>query len=276
MTKSGQLAPGNLGLSTIYIPPAEEPDIDEVGPFCNTDGPVDLSTTWLCSLQDAEEADNVDAYSGPGITDATWGTFDPSAAGPGLHEIIFTYCSVDDTIWIQVDECGGCDVDVDDVEPVICVGETVLLDPFVLNASGAGVWTIDSVPAASNATIIEGADTLFDATDLATIPGVYKLMFTVDDNGNICEDSIYITVNPLPEVDLGDDITVCPGETHEFDADVFTTYEWSIEGSGIVQTFEASVEGDYAVKVTDINGCEDADTVALIFHDLPCKHMKPI
>ncbi|MFZ9848529.1 MAG: hypothetical protein ACO3EE_10315, partial [Flavobacteriales bacterium] len=55
LTRSASLASSNLGLPTMYLPPQEEPDIQEVGPFCDTDGPVDLSTKWLCSGLDAED-----------------------------------------------------------------------------------------------------------------------------------------------------------------------------------------------------------------------------
>ena len=97
---------GQRGLSSFYLPPADEPDIQEVGPFCNTDAPVDLNTLWLCKATNAESSTApASYYSGPGITDAAAGIFSPSVAGQGTHQIIFTKCSVDDTIWITVNTC---------------------------------------------------------------------------------------------------------------------------------------------------------------------------
>ena len=100
------------GLPTMYIPPAEEPDIEEVNPICDTSGIIDLNTYWICSSLSAE--DTVDSnpngeqrhfYQGTGITDDKIGIFDPSVAGVGIHKIIFTYCGVDDTIEIEVVRC---------------------------------------------------------------------------------------------------------------------------------------------------------------------------
>ncbi len=270
LVKSNQLGAGNLGLPTLYLPPTEEPDIEEVGPFCDTDGPVDLNTIWLCAGTNAEEPGRGE-YVGDGITDKDYGIFNPATAGEGLHRIIFTFCEVDDTIWIQVNECGGCAVDVDNVELTICAGESVTLDPFVLSASGIGTWTIDSMPVGVvGASIAIGADTIFNTDAQTVTPGVYKLMFTNVDGPNICKDSIYVTVNELPNVDLGDDRSICPDAPDEvFDAGAFATWSWCIDANGNDQEFSSNEEGEYAVAVTDANGCADSDTVILSHFAVP-------
>ena len=44
------------GLPTIYIPPAEEPDIQEVQAYCNDkDSIIDLNTYWVCNGLSAED-----------------------------------------------------------------------------------------------------------------------------------------------------------------------------------------------------------------------------
>ncbi len=270
LVKSAQIGTGNLGLSTLFIPPTEEPDIEEVGPYCDTDGPVDLNTVWLCAGVDAEEPGRGE-YTGTGITDVDNGIFDPSVAGEGLHEIIFTFCEVDDTIWIQVDKCTDCTVDVDDVNPAICVGETFELDPLVLAVSGVAVWSIDVEPGApSNAAINVGATTEFDASNLATVAGDYTLKLTNTDGAQVCEDNFIITVNPLPVVDLGDDQYICPGDPAvDFDAGVFTSFLWSGDAAGADQVYNTDAEGTFIVEVTDANGCKATDEAQLIYHDLP-------
>ncbi len=264
---------GSRGLTTMFLPPPEEPDIEEVGPYCNTDDPVDLNTTWICSGLDAEDpTENPTAYTGPGITDQANGIFDPSVAGEGTHTIIFTYCSVNDTIEIVVAPC--CTAELDDQTPEICVGETVTLDAFVTDASGTGVWTIDSMPAGTSPIITTGADTIFDASNLAVTAGTYKLKFTVTDEGASCYDSLYIIVNPLPIVDLGDDQEICAdGSTVTFDAGTHTSYLWN-DGS-TDQTLETSTAGEYWVKVTNVNGCSDTDTVNLTVNALPVVDLGP-
>ena len=265
---AGTAGMSHLGLPTMYIPPAEEPDIEEVGPFCNTDAPVDLNTTWICSGLDAEDAvKNPTAYSGPGITDQGNGIFDPSVAGEGTHEIIFTYCQVNDTIEIVIAPC--CTAELDDLTPEICVGETYTLDALVTDASGAGVWTIDSMPAGTSPVITTAADTVFDASNLAVAAGTYKLKFTVTDGGASCYDSIYIVVNPLPEPDLGADQEICIGDVAvTFDAGAFVSYLWQPNGE-TTQTIDTDVAGEYIVTVTDAKTCEGSDTVNLIVNPLP-------
>ncbi len=265
---AGTAGMAHLGLPTMYIPPAEEPDIEEVGPFCNTDASVDLNTTWICSGLDAEDAvKNPTAYSGPGITDQANGIFDPSVAGEGTHEIIFTYCQVNDTIEIVIAPC--CTAELDDLTPEICVGETYTLDALVTDASGEGVWTIDSMPAGTSPVITTAADTVFDASNLAVAAGTYKLKFTVTDGGASCYDSIYIVVNPLPAPDLGADQEICIGDAAvTFDAGAFVSYLWQPNGE-TTQTFDTDVAGEYIVTVTDAKTCEGSDTVNLIVNPLP-------
>ncbi|MEC8830950.1 MAG: hypothetical protein VX772_01185, partial [Bacteroidota bacterium] len=188
--------PTSFGVPTIYIPPAEEPDIEEVGPFCDTDAPINLNTTWICSRLNAEDTVSLPAsvYSGPGILYSGEGIFDPATAGVGIHEIIFTKCAVDDTIFIEVKSCTNCVDTLKDVNPFICVGESLLLDSMIVEASDQGVWTIDSVPTTATIDAVldeSGSDTLFDASDLTTKPGFYKAVYTVTDGAEVCKDSIY-------------------------------------------------------------------------------------
>jgi hypothetical protein len=132
ITYAGQLANSNTiytgsGLASrfssnsIYIPPSEEPDIVEVGPFCSTkDTVVDLHTYWSCAVVSAEDTINqrhsyflldsndvtgltIDVNSNAVIGEKT-GYFNPSLAGKGIHKIVFAYCGVNDTINITVND----------------------------------------------------------------------------------------------------------------------------------------------------------------------------
>ena len=126
-----------------------------------------------------------------------------------LSQIIFEYCSVNDTTWITVNNCTSCTVDIQDVQPEICIGESLILDVYVINTSGTGEWSIDSFPTGISPTIINGLDTLFDASNLAVASGTYKLKFTVADGSSSCYDSIYIIVDPVPTPGLGSDQSIC-------------------------------------------------------------------
>ena len=266
------------GLPTMYIPPAEEPDIDEVGPFCDTASAVDLHTYWVCSGVSAEDTlYQRHLYKGVGITDDKLGIFDPQVAGIGRHEITFEYCDVNDTIWIDVAFCPSCRSELQDVSPRFCVGNDYLLDTLIVQSSQIGVWTIDSFPSAPSVdgVLVEGVtDTMFDVTDLASRYGVYKVLLTVTDAGKTCYDSVYITVDSLPKPDLGIDSTICIGDAAiDFDAGAWDAYDWNTGES--VQVISKDTPGEYIVEITNSNGCKGKDTVELFHDTLPVPNLGP-
>jgi gliding motility-associated-like protein len=278
LSRSASLASSNLGLPTIYIPPAEEPNITEVGPFCDTDPAVDLTTFWVCSGLNAEDPTGNPAsiYTGTGITNGGTGIFDPATAGAGGHEIIFTKCAVDDTIFITVTACPNCTVDLKDVTPSLCPGETLLLDTMVNTNSGTGVWTVDSVPTSAGAdgVVTQGVtDSIFDASNLGTKPGTYKLMFTVTDGAQTCKDSIYVTVNPLPVVTVNSETICSDAAAATFTATAATATGWLWSGTGgstaTTQTTSGTTAGDYTVVVTDAVGCTNTATGTLTVNIIP-------
>ena len=80
--------------------------------------------------------------------------------------------------------------------------------------------------------------------------------------------AIYKTVPVQITSSIGEDI--CKNETTLLDAgEGFTNYTWST--GDLLQSVEASIEGDYIVEVTDINGCMSVDTFSLKVHPLPEK-----
>lgn len=79
------------------------------------------------------------------------------------------------------------------------------------------------------------------------------------DNG----DELNVTVNPIPTVDLGDDI-VTVDATEILDAGAgFSDYDWSTGESS--QTITVSTTDEYIVIVTDGNGCSNSDTIHVAF-----------
>ena len=267
---AGTSGMSHLGLPTIYIPPSDEPDIQEVGPYCSSDSIVDLNTLWICSSNNAENpSENPLAYRGSGIIDRAKGIFDPSLAGEGTHQVIFEYCSVNDTTWITVNNCTSCSVNIEDVQPEVCIGESLILDVYVEKATGAGEWSLDSFPTGVSPKIIDDQINVFDVSNLDVASGVYKLKYTVTDGLLSCYDSIYITVNPVPNPELGSDQSICKGiDFATFDAGLFDSYLWQ-PNSETSQTISTDVGGDYIVTVTDINKCTANDTVTLTSHPVP-------
>jgi len=76
-------------------------------------------------------------------------------------------------------------------------------------------------------------------------------------------DTINVTVLPAPEISLGNDTAICNGAAITFNPGAgFASYLWSVPGI-ITPTFTTGTPGTYWVRVTDVNGCSNTDTVVL-------------
>jgi hypothetical protein len=131
--------------------------------------------------------------------------------------------------------------------PVVSLGnDTSLCGPILLDAGNAGasyVWNNLST----------------SQTLQATSTGTYSVTVT---NANNCTatDEVSITINPLPNVNLGADSTICAGSSLVLDAqNPGSTYLWN--NGDITQTTTANLPGNFYVQVTDGNGCENTDSI---------------
>ncbi|MEO1519071.1 MAG: hypothetical protein AAFV95_28985, partial [Bacteroidota bacterium] len=96
--------------------------------------------------------------------------------------------------------------------------------------------------------------------------GNYAVTIT-DANGCQNSDDINITVNDLPIVELGNDTTFCQGNSVTLDAGLASSYEWSTGDNS--QTIAVNASGNYAVTITDANGCQSSDDINITINDLP-------
>lgn len=75
-------------------------------------------------------------------------------------------------------------------------------------------------------------------------------------------ESITITVNPLPNISAGSDVTICEGQSVTLSGSNGMNYSWS-NGVTNGQSFVPSSSGTYTVTGTDANGCVNTDAVDL-------------
>ena len=256
------------GLPSMYLPPQEEPDIQEVGPFCAGDPAVDLVTTWLCAGSSAEDATNYPTeYAGNGITNAGAGIFNPTTAGVGTHRIIFTRCSVDDTIWIRVNTCSCPDTSLSNIPSQCSSGGAISLNSYKVTTE-AGTWSIQSAPGGSTASI-SGGNT-FNISN--TVAGSYVVRFTLTTPQSGCPDYAErtIVIYTKPNISLTN-TTICSGDAAAtFDAGSgYTTYAWSGNGTGSSRTTTGTTAGTYTVRVADANGCKDTSSATLTVNTKP-------
>ena len=149
--------------------------------------------------------------------------------------------------------------------PVVDLGDTVTISIDVNDQlRGASQWFLyaDSL----NTTPIDSAaNGMFAIT-----PPVASTTYLVRGEGNGIigrEGSIDITVNPLPVVDLGNDTSVCQGDTLTLDATTpGATYLWRDNSTDF--TFDVTDSGIYWVDVT-VAGCINRDSIEITYNLLP-------
>ena len=94
-------------------------------------------------------------------------------------------------------------------------------------------------------------------------PGQHEIIVEVTDM-NACSksDTIVVTVNELPFVDLGSDTLVCANTVPiTLDAGSASNYLWST--GAVTQTISVSTTDVYSVVVTDADGCENMDEITV-------------
>lgn len=93
-----------------------------------------------------------------------------------------------------------------------------------------------------------------------------------DPNGCTAHDTITITVNPDPVVDLGSDTTVCGSITLDA-GNPGSSYLWC--NGATTQTNLFNISGTCAVFVQDVNGCVGSDTITLTVNQNPVVNLGP-
>jgi trimeric autotransporter adhesin len=103
-------------------------------------------------------------------------------------------------------------------------------------------------------------------TVLADTSGMYAVTVT---SSAMCTaaDTISITVNPVPAVTLGSDVTQCGGAVSLDPGPGYVSYSWSTGAT--TQSISASATGSYAVIVQNGFMCSNSDTVMVTINPNP-------
>jgi gliding motility-associated-like protein len=170
-----------------------------------------------------------------------------TATTPGIYFVTLTNefnCSANDTIQISYKPVPTFTLGND---TVLCIGKTLRINATVPNASY--LW---NTGANSSSISIQNA-------------GLYWLQ--IDEAGCIRRDSVLITSKSSPNISLGNDTTLCEGQTlvlNAFNNDA--TYLWQ-DGS-FESGYKVSAAGIYKVKV-DLNGCDTSGTISIQYSSKP-------
>jgi hypothetical protein len=149
------------------------------------------------------------------------------------------------------------------------------------------VNSLPMVSVGNDLSICKGVDVILTATgattyswdnglgsgEIKTISPLITTTYTVtgtDNNGCKNTDALKVTVNSLPLVSAGNDITLCKGGSKVLTASGALTYSWDNGlGLGSIKTISPFSSITYTVTGTDINGCTNTDEVKVIVNSLP-------
>jgi hypothetical protein len=126
-------------------------------------------------------------------------------------------------------------------DTAICTG-----DSLTLNAAGTGLTYLwDNATTAATRTIGTAGTFFVTVTNTSTCKGT---------------DTIQVTENPGPVVNLGNDTSICASQPLILDAgNIGATYNW--DNATTLPTRDVNAAGSYYVTVTDANGCKGSDSI---------------
>lgn len=134
-----------------------------------------------------------------------------------------------------------------------CVGDAVTLSYADKNAQN--IWSVRTDNSTSQQVVSYDSTLTVKKTSM-----VY--LTSIGNNGLTKSDSVKVTFTELPVVNLGPDITVCPGDEVTLNAGTFSSYIWE-DTRTTSSTRTVSQPGYYWVTVTSPSGCTASDTILI-------------
>ncbi len=167
------------------------------------------------------------------ISVSTSGTYSVKVTNAGT-------CFVEDTINVNAIALPIVNLGPDQT---VCAGTVVTLDAG--NPGSTYLWSTGSTA----------------QTIQPTVTGIYTVTVTAN-GGCSTKDTISVTFNALPVVNLGADLNICLSDTVTLDAgNPGSTYLWSTGAT--TRTIRVNAAATYSVSVTNANGCVNTDEVVV-------------
>ena len=153
-------------------------------------------------------------------------------------------CTDTDSVRVEVNEPPTAEAG-DDIE--ICIG-----DLASLQATGGTSYMWEDQPEISDRSIANPT-ILLASSSMLTVS-------VTDLNGCTSEDSLFIRINPLPDIDAGLDQEICFGETTQVEVTGGVSYIWtpSFSTAAILEV-SPQITSIFSVVGTDENGCRSSD-----------------
>jgi hypothetical protein len=221
---------------------------DEITIQVNPLPEVDLGPDFIICSGEAAELNAGEGYSSYlWSTGETTSTISVYTAGEYSVIVVTEFgCTGTDTLNLNVNPAPEVDLGED---ITICGGGETVLDagpwyPYYL-------WSTGEVT--SSITVTE--------------PGLYWV-YVLNEFECYGSDSVIFTINPVPQISLGDDMIFCEGSYVMLSPGAgFASYLWSTGADSYY--INPSESGEYWVEVTDENNCTNRDTITLTMIPLP-------
>jgi hypothetical protein len=241
--------------TTINVVAAPSVNITQSSPFCLNS----LNTTLVANQIGG-------TWSGTGILDPATGSFSPSTAGVGPTTITYTFTSAPCTV------TATSEVIVNPL-PTVFAGNDVVICSGVstgLQATGASTyqWSING-----GAAVGLSNPNISNPSASPTTTTTYSVL-GVDANGCTNVDQVQVSVNALPTVNAGANISICPGIPTTLGATGAANYAWA-PSTGLTGANTATPSANpastqtYTVTGTDANGCQNTDQVTVTVFPQP-------
>jgi gliding motility-associated-like protein len=142
------------------------------------------------------------------------------------------------------------------IDQAVCAGEQV-----TLTASGAATYSW-------NNGVVNGIAFTPAATTTNTVTGTSAA-------GCVSTDQVVVTVNPIPNVSAGNDISVCDGQTITLTGSGANIYTWDNSVTNGVAFTPAVGSTTYTVTGTSTAGCINTDQVVVTSNPIPIVTFTP-
>jgi len=168
-------------------------------------------------------------------------------------------CTIIDSAKVRVDSLAITSLQA--VSPICVGGNSGMISSSVAGGINPYAYTWNSTPAQHTA----------NATNLSV--GTYTLT-VIDSAGCIAIDSATILSPQALQVNIGNDTTICQGQTVNIHPSLaYTTYQWST--GAITSSIDVTTSGTYWLKVINSSGCNGSDTIQLTVSALPQIQINP-
>lgn len=240
-------------------------DVGTHAPVCTDETPFTLYTSTSGGT-----------WSGPGITNASTGLFDPSVAGSGTHTVTYTLsCGSSASTSIVVNSCAALEVCVESNGDVTVSGGTGPYTWFegdtVSDCSGCLFPFLCAPPGCA---VLDTTYTQFTTGATATPPSGWLAMKVVDSQSN---ELLITTLTGIPScggcsltAQITEQLNVSCFGGNNGTATVQAqnsggneTYVWSTNPSQSGSTATGLAAGTYTVTITDDNQCSGTATVTI-------------